>query len=141
MSQNRKKAHQMGFTLVELIVVLAILALLAGIAGPKVMQVFSGANTKVAQTQVKDFQTALDLYRLDMGHYPTEEKGGLGALLKGSSSRWNGPYIKGSQVPVDPWGFAYHYKNPGEHGKYDVYSLGADNQAGGEKENKDLVSW
>ncbi len=138
MSHNRNQ----GFTLVELIVVLAILALLAGIAGPRIMQVFSGANSKVALTQLKDFETALDLYRLDMGHYPTEEEGGLEALTKSSSSRWNGPYLKGKSVPLDPWGFKYHYTIPGQHNNaFDLYSLGADNQQGGDKENKDITNY
>ena len=135
---SHRKYQKNGFTLVELIVVLAILALLAGVAGPRIMSVFTKANGKVALTQIKDFETALDLYRLDIGHYPTSEEGGLEALNKGSSSRWNGPYLKGKGIPLDPWGFKYHYANPGQQGAYDLYTLGADNQQGGEKENKDI---
>jgi len=140
MKQRYKK--QSGFTIVELIVVMAILALLAGIAGPRIMQVFSGANTKAVKLQIKDLENSLDLYRLDIGHYPTDAEGGLKALVKGSGARWNGPYLKGKSIPLDSWGFTYHYANPSQHGgKFDVYSYGADNQAGGDGEDADITSW
>ncbi len=138
---NKLNKKQQGFTLVELIVVMAILALLAGIAGPALMRMLSGANSKAAKLQVKDFVNTLDIYRLDIGHYPTDAEGGLEALIKGSGARWNGPYLKSPKIPLDPWGFPYHYDNPGQHGKFDLYSYGADNQAGGEGEDADIVSW
>lgn len=137
-SQNR--AH--GFTLIELLVVLVILGLLAGLVGPQVLQYLGGANTKAAKLQIEQFGSALDGFRLEIGRYPTSVEG-LSALIVQPSgvSRWNGPYLKKSVVPKDPWGNDYQYRSPGQHGAYDLYSLGADNAEGGEGENQDVVSW
>lgn len=131
-----------GFTLVELLVVLAILGLLIGLVGPQVMKQFSGAKSDTASLQVADLGAALDLFYLDNGRYPTADEG-LQALVQAppDSTRWNGPYLKKSKVPQDPWNQEYHYQFPGEHGAYDLYSLGADNQPGGEKDNADVLSW
>lgn len=131
-----------GFTLVELLVVLAILGLLIGLVGPQVMKQFSGAKSDTARLQVADLGAALDLFYLDNGRYPTADEG-LQALVQAppDSTRWNGPYLKKSKVPQDPWNQDYHYRFPGEHGAYDLYSLGADNQPGGEKDNADVLSW
>jgi general secretion pathway protein G len=131
-----------GFTLIELLVVLAILALLAGIVGPQVMKSLGDSKTKAARLQIEDFGAALDLYRLDVGHYPNTSQG-LEALVKKSegSSKWNGPYLKKNQIVLDPWGYEYVYRAPGENGAYDLISLGADNATGGEGENQDVNSW
>lgn len=131
-----------GFTLIELLVVLAILALLAGIVGPQVMKSLGDSKTKTAKLQIEDFGAALDMYRLDVGRYPNSGEG-LEALVKKSdnSSKWNGPYLKKIQIAQDPWGYDYVYRSPGEHGGYDLYSLGADNAEGGEGENQDINSW
>ena len=131
-----------GFTLIELLVVLAILAMLAGLVGPRVMKQLSGSKTKTAQLQVQDLGAGLDLYRLDVGHYPSSEEG-LESLIRkpADAAGWNGPYLKKSQIPKDPWGFDYHYAYPGEHGSYDLYSLGADNAEGGDGEDTDVKSW
>ncbi|WP_029134488.1 type II secretion system major pseudopilin GspG [Sedimenticola selenatireducens] len=131
-----------GFTLIELLVVLAILGLLVGLVGPQVMDQLGGSKTKAARVQVADLGAALDLYRLDVGHYPNSAEG-LEALVSKPSgqSKWNGPYLKKSKVPTDPWGNEYSYRFPGEHGAYDIISLGADNAEGGDGEDQDVVSW
>ncbi len=138
----RKRAVNQGFTLVELLVVLAILALLAGLVGPQVMKFLGSSKTKTAKLQIEEFSGALDLYRLEVGRYPSTNEG-LDALVQKPSDapNWNGPYLKKTQVPKDPWGFEYRYRSPGEHGAFDISSLGSDNAEGGDGENQDVGSW
>ncbi len=131
-----------GFTLIELLVVLVILGLLAGLVGPQVLKHLGKANTDTARLQIENLSTTLDAYRLEVGRYPTTAEG-LQALVQAppGATRWNGPYLKKSTIPKDPWGGDYHYRAPGQHGPFDLYSLGADNAEGGEGENQDVVSW
>jgi general secretion pathway protein G len=131
-----------GFTLIELLVVIAILGLVASLVGPSVMRQFGGAKLDTARLQIADLSAALDLYYLDLGRYPTTAEG-LAALVSGpeAAREWDGPYLKKSSVPRDPWGNAYEYKAPGDHGPYDLFSYGADRQLGGERDNADVVSW
>ena len=131
-----------GFTLVELLVVLLILGLLAGLVGPRVLKYLGGAKSDTAQLQIGEFGAGLDLYHLEVGRYPTSDEG-LAALSMQPTgvNNWNGPYLKKKEVPVDPWGKAYRYRSPGENGEYDLYSLGRDNEDGGEGEDADVVSW
>ncbi len=138
-TQDRKMK---GFTLLELLVVLGIIALLAGIVGPQVMKHMSASKTKAAKVQIEDLSAALDMYKLDVGRYPTPEQG-LSALVEKpqDADRWNGPYLRKSKVPKDPWLNEYVYRQPGEHGAFDLYSLGADGNEGGEGEDQDVVSW
>ncbi|MCJ7592895.1 MAG: type II secretion system major pseudopilin GspG [Woeseiaceae bacterium] len=133
---------QSAFTLIELLVVLVILGLLAGLVGPRVLRYLGGAKSDTAQLQIEELGAGLDLYHLEIGRYPNNDEG-LRALTSAPSgvSRWNGPYLKKKDVPLDPWGNAYHYKYPGENGDYDLYSLGRDNVEGGEGEDADVVSW
>ncbi len=134
--------RQVGFTLIELLVVLAIIGLLAGLVGPQVMKHLGGAKTSTAQVQIEDLSGALDMYRLDVGRYPTTEQGLIALVEKPSDvKRWNGPYLRKEAVPQDPWYNDYKYRSPGEHGKFDVYTLGADEKEGGEGEDQDVVSW
>ena len=140
---KRNNPHRArGFTLIELLVVLVILGLLAGLVGPQVMKYLGGANTKAAKLQIEDFSTALDAFRLDMGRYPTSAEG-LAALVvqPSGATRWNGPYLRKNVIPKDPWGNEYQYRSPGQHGAFDLYSLGADNAEGGDGDNQDVVSW
>ncbi len=131
-----------GFTLLELLVVLGIIAMLAGIVGPQVMKHMGESKTKAAKVQIEDLAAALDMYKLDLGTYPTTDQG-LKSLIESpdSAKRWNGPYLRKSKMPLDPWQQEYHYVAPGEHGKFDLYTLGADGKEGGEGEEQDIVSW
>ncbi|MDX8390193.1 MAG: type II secretion system major pseudopilin GspG [Mariprofundaceae bacterium] len=131
-----------GFTLIELLVVLVILGLLAAVAGPKVIGYLGGAKSDSAKLQVEQFGAALDLYKLEVGRYPRTSEGLKALVEKPSNARnWHGPYLKKRTLPIDPWGNAYRYTSPGQHGGYDLSSLGADDAVGGEDENRDLVSW
>jgi general secretion pathway protein G len=133
---------QTGFTLLELLVVLGIIAMLAGLVGPQVMKHMGESKVKAAKVQIEDLSQTLDMYKLDVGSYPTSEQG-LNALIEnpGDIQRWNGPYLRKSKVPLDPWQQEYKYTSPGEHGKFDISSLGADSKEGGDGEDKDLASW
>lgn len=137
-----KMMAQAGFTLLELLVVLGIIAMLAGIVGPQVMKHMGESKTKAAKVQIEDLAATLDMYKLDLGYYPSTDEG-LQALVESpdTAKRWNGPYLQKSKVPVDPWQNEYHYVSPGEHGKFDLFSYGADGKEGGEGEDQDVVSW
>ena len=133
----RSKANA-GFTLVELLVVLAILTLLAGLVGPRVLGQLGGAKSKTAAVQIADIDKTLELFKLDVGRFPTTEEG-LEALVSRPAtvaSGWNGPYLKGA-LPVDPWGKPYRYQL-GANGAAEIVSLGADGAPGGEGENADI---
>jgi general secretion pathway protein G len=137
------KTHkQHGFTLIELLVVIAILGFIASLVGPSVIKQFGGAKVDTARLQIADLSAALDLYYLDLGQYPSTAEG-LAALvaMPNDVRDWDGPYLKKSAVPSDPWGNAYEYKSPGDNGPYDLVSYGADHQLGGERDNADVVSW
>jgi general secretion pathway protein G len=131
-----------GFTLIELLVVLVILGLLASLVGPRVMKHVGQSKTRTAALQIEQLAAALDIYRLDIGQYPSTEQG-LDALIHAPAgvSAWAGPYLGKSVVRMDPWGFPYRYHSPGEHGPFDLSSLGADNAEGGDGENQDVLGW
>jgi general secretion pathway protein G len=132
---------QAGFSLIELLVVLAILALLGGIVGSQVLRYLGTAKSETARLQMQQISAALDLYRLDVGGYPAQSDG-LKALVERprNQARWNGPYMKGSTVPADPWDRAYVYRSPGQNGQpYELVSLGADGAAGGSGEAADIA--
>jgi general secretion pathway protein G len=109
---------------------------LAAVAGPRVVGYLGGARSDTARIQLAALEQALDLYRLDVGRYPSTEEG-LTVLVRQPSGTngWNGPYIDGQAVPADPWGHPYVYRMPGSDGPYDLYTLGADNRPGGTGEN------
>lgn len=140
-SRADSAARQCGFTLLELLVVIVIIGLLAGLVAPRYFDQVSKSNTKIARAQIDSLERALDQYRLDTGSYPTTEQG-LAALNAKPQNieKWSGPYLKKS-VPSDPWGARYIYKAPGDHGDYDLSSLGSDGQAGGTGEAADVNSW
>ncbi len=130
-----------GFTLIELMVVLLILGLLAALVAPRVLNRLGQSKQKIAKTQIEMLSAALDQFKLDVGRYPTTEEG-LKALIENPGvDGWNGPYLRKKKIPKDPWGRPYIYKCPGEHGEYDLYSLGADGKEGGTGENADITSW
>lgn len=130
-----------GFTLLELLVVLVVLGLLVSIVGPKYFGQLGKSEAKAASAQIASLDKALDLYRLDMGSYPPGETG-LTALNvnPGGEAKWKGPYLQ-KTVPTDPWGRPYIYRSPGEHGDYDLISLGKDGRPGGSDENADITNW
>lgn len=134
----KKQYKQKGFTLIELLIVMAILALLAGLVGPTLWNKLGGAKRDVVATQIKNIESALDSYRLDMGKYPKE----LSDLVKNSTgkSAWDGPYMK--RIPKDPWENDYQYVAPGKHNKdFDLSSMAGDGQEGGEEDDKDITNW
>jgi general secretion pathway protein G len=135
-----------GFTLLELLVVLIIIGLLAGVVGPRVIDQLGKSKTKVAALDIKGIAQSLEMFKLEVGRYPTTQEG-LQALITapGGVTSWNGPYTqaKTKSVPKDPWGNEYHYAAPGQHNTkdFDLSSLGADNRDGGDGENKDVNNW
>ncbi len=136
-----KMAACRGFTLLELLVVIVIIGLLAGLVAPRYFGQVSKSNTQVARAQIDLLQKALDQYRLDVGSYPSTELG-LAALNTRPQAveKWAGPYLS-KALPNDPWGAAYIYKSPGEHGDFDLQSFGRDGQPGGTDEAADVTSW
>jgi general secretion pathway protein G len=140
MRQPRRN-RQAGVTLIEMLVVLMIIGLFAALVGPKLFHKGDTARITAARVQIKNFQTALGMYKLDTGMFPTTEQG-LQALRERPNglTQWDGPYLP--EVPVDPWGRPYIYKFPGDHGdEPDMISYAADGQPGGEELNADVVSW
>jgi general secretion pathway protein G len=120
---------------------MVIIGLLVSFVGPKYFAQIGKSETKTAQAQIESLGKALDQYRVDVGQYPTTEQGLLALNVSPANvAKWQGPYLKKS-IPNDPWNVPYIYKSPGEHGDYDLYSLGKDAQLGGTKENEDVVSW
>lgn len=118
-----------------------IIGLLAGYVAPRYFAQIGKSEVKAAKAQIDALEKALDQYRLDVGRYPSSEQG-LDALMArpADESRWQGPYLK-KAVPMDPWGHPYQYKSPGEHGEFDLYSLGKDGQPGGSDESADITNW
>jgi general secretion pathway protein G len=124
--------HKAGFTLVEMLVVLTIIALILGLVGPRVLNYLGESRTKAAKLQIESFGSALDLFYLDAGRYPTASEG-LNALVQRPTGAeiWNGPYVKGGKVPSDPWGNPYQYRSPVESAPYEIVSYGSDGREGG----------
>jgi general secretion pathway protein G len=131
---------QRGFTLVELLVVVLIVGLLVGIVGPRFFGQVSKSEITVARAQLDAFDKALQAYRMDVGYYPNTSQGLKVLVTKPSDqTRWRGPYLQG-EVPLDPWGSAYQYRNPGPQGRdYEVASWGPDRRPGGSGDDADLT--
>ena len=138
--KNKRRAP--GFTLIELLVVLVILGLLAGLVGPNVMKYVGSSKIEVAKAQLEDLSAGLDLFKLDVGRYPSDTEG-LRVLVEGNDTipGWNGPYLRKKRVPLDPWNNSYIYAMPGQDNAYELYSLGADGEPEGSGENADLSAW
>lgn len=143
MKRQRRK-HQMGFTLIEIMVVLVIIGLLVGLVGPSLFGVLSDANRKKVFADFDSVDTALSMYRLHNFNYPTSEQG-LQALVEKTTidpvprKFQEDGYLP--RVPLDPWGRDYLYLSPGENGKYDLYTLGRDGVPGGDGEDADIGNW
>ncbi|MBL8383995.1 MAG: type II secretion system major pseudopilin GspG [Burkholderiales bacterium] len=130
-----------GFTLLELLVVMVIIGLLAGYVGPRLFAQIGKSEAKAARAQITALESALDQYRLDTGRYPSTEQGLAALMVKpANESRWAGPYLRKS-IPDDPWGKPYQYRQPGEHGEFDLFSLGKDGQPGGSGDAADVTNW
>ncbi|HOU77885.1 MAG TPA: type II secretion system major pseudopilin GspG [Syntrophales bacterium] len=144
--KRRVGRNNRGFTLIELMVVIVILGILAGLIIPRIMGRPDEARRAKARVQIESLGTALKLYKLDNGNYPTTEQG-LQALVEAPASgalakNWRqGGYLEGNKVPKDPWDRDFVYISPGTHGDFDLSSYGADGEPGGEGKNKDINSW
>jgi general secretion pathway protein G len=137
------KKSQVGFSLIELMIVLVILGLIAGVVGPQAMKYLGKGKTKSAKIQIENISSALDMYRLEVGSYPSTSQG-LKALAEAPSEArgWSGPYLKKGNVPKDPWKNAYQYKRVNNNGHpYELYSMGADGVKGGTDDDADLSLW
>jgi len=140
---NPSQRRERGFSLLELLAVLVILGILAGIFAPKFLGQAESAKRKAAKLEIDQIGQSLDLYKLEIGKYPTSQEG-LQALVTAPSgtTTWNGPYLKKTSVPKDPWGNEYKYVSPGDQSRpYDIISLGGDGKEGGEGDGKDITSW
>ena len=138
---NRKR--QRGFTLIELLVVIAILGLLIALVGPAVIRQFGSAKHKIAEQSIARIVQVLDIYRIDVGSYPTSQQGLQVLVVRPAHvSGWNGPYIKDEDGLQDPWGRPYEYRSPSQRAgrPFDIISLGADGKTGGEGEDADIVN-
>ena len=138
--QPRDRGRQSGFTLLELLVVLAVLGLVAALVGPRLIGVLDRAKGDVAKVQIETLSTAMKVFRLDVGRYPTATEGLVALQTRPSGlDAWNGPYIEGA-VPEDPWRRPYLYEVPGKDGSpYRIVSLGGDGQPGGEGDAADVA--
>jgi general secretion pathway protein G len=136
---NKRKKREMGFSLIELLIVMVIMGLLAALVGPRMFGKVGKSKQNAARSQMALFETALDTYRLDVGKYPSSEQGLQSLRNKPSDGeKWDGPYLSKS-VPKDPWGHPYVYKRA-DNGEVEIISLGADGTEGGEGEDKDISS-
>lgn len=135
------KNQNKGFTLLELLVVMVIIGLLASYVGPRYFSQIGRSEIKTARAQIDGIQKALEQYRIDNGHYPSNEQG-LAALDKAQANEpnWSGPYLV-KRVPPDPWGKPYQYRTPGRNGDFDLFSFGKDGREGGEGEAADVGNW
>jgi general secretion pathway protein G len=143
---SKFNSHRAGFTLIELMVVIVIIGLLAALVAPRLMSRVDDAKVTEAKIQIKNFETALRLYKTDNGFYPSTEQG-LEALISPPSDGQipenyrSGGYLEKKNLPSDPWGNRYIYLSPGQQGEYDIISLGADRQEGGSGYNADIINW
>lgn len=142
MNKRIRNIRESGFTLLELLVVLAIMGMLAAIIAPQVIRYLGTSRTSTAKVQIQYVMQGLELFRLDVGRYPTQQEG-LEALVvaPATAQSWNGPYLKKESALRDPWGVNYLYQVPGQHGEVDVFTLGQDKAPGGTGEAQDVGSW
>lgn len=146
LSKYKNRVNEAGFTLIELLVVLVIIGILAGYIGPKIMGHPEEAKRTKATLQIQGIDTALKMYKLDNGMYPSTEQG-LQALVEPPSigklpPKWReGGYLEKGKVPLDPWNNEFVYLSPGVHGDFDLSSYAADGESGGEGDGRDINNW
>lgn len=133
MKNKSKGRKDRGFTLLEILIVVAIIGLIASLIVPNIIGRYEKSKEEIAKAQVEMLSSAIEAFKLDMGRYPNS----LDELINGNDPNWRGPYLAKRQIPKDPWGKDYQYKNPGEHGDYDLYSLGPD----GQLNEKSITNW
>lgn len=141
LNRNRTRRNpRAGLTLLEIMVVMAIIVLVAGLAAPRLMDSFGRAKSQSAQISMANLKSALQLYYIDTGRYPTEAEG-LNALVSMPSgvTNWHGPYLDGPNGLTDPWGRSFLYRYPTPDGGFELLTLGRDGQPGGDKEDSDIV--
>jgi general secretion pathway protein G len=141
MTRHHPNRYVHGMTLIEILVVLVLIGVVLGIVGGNFIGKGEKAKADAAKIEIGQISQTLDLYKLEIGRYPTTQEG-LQALIAGPAgvTNWNGPYWKRSTVPKDPWGNEYKYVSPAQNAPYEIISLGADGKEGGEGPNKDLSS-
>ena len=140
MMPNRRRLRA-GFTLLELLVVMVIIGLLVSYVGPRFFSQIGKSEIKATRAQMDALEKALEQYRIDTGRFPSSEQGLVALYTKPNNEpRWSGPYLKKSPPP-DAWGHPFQYKSPGEHGEFDLVSLGKDGRSGGSGEDADLTNW
>ena len=138
---DRRRRDEAGITLIELLVVMVIIALFAAIVGTRVGRNVDKAKQVAAKSQISEYESGLEQFKLDVGHYPSTEEGLQVLRTKPENApNWDGPYLKKDIAP-DPWGHPYVYRFPGTHGDFDLVSFGADGQQGGDGDNADIVNW
>jgi general secretion pathway protein G len=141
MKLDGRKRKDAGITLIELLVVMVIIALFAAIVGTRVGRNVDKAKQVAAKSQIAEYESALEQFKLDVGHYPSTEEGLQVLRTKPENApNWDGPYLK-KEIAPDPWGHPYVYRLPGTHGDFDLISFGADGQQGGDGDNADIVNW
>jgi general secretion pathway protein G len=139
---NLSRNRMSGMTLIEILVVLVLIGIVLGVVGGNFIGRGEKAKADAAKIEIGQIGQALDLFKLEVGRYPTSQEG-LQALIAAPPGlgNWNGPYWKKSQLPKDPWTNEYRYASPGQHGAYDIVSYGADGKEGGDGPDKDIASW
>ncbi|MEW6162292.1 MAG: type II secretion system major pseudopilin GspG [Nitrospirota bacterium] len=140
------RKYEKGFTLIEIIVVVFILSLLAAIVAPRIIGRTEDARIAEAKVQIRNFETAIKLFKMDNGFYPDTQQGLAALIEKPTIGRIpnnyrEGGYLEQKKIPMDPWGNPYIYVAPGLHGDFDILSLGADGKEGGEGKDADIKNW
>jgi general secretion pathway protein G len=141
-NKDAPRTGEAGYTLMELLVVLAILGLLTSIGTVMVLRYLDNAKLGTAKTEIANYSAGLDLFKYDVGRYPTSQEG-LEALVKAppTAENWNGPYLKTTTGLNDPWGHPFVYRSPGEHGEFDLYSYGPNGKEGGGDAKPAIANW
>jgi len=130
---EKVKSRECGFTLIEILIVVAIIGLIAALIGPNLMGRFEGSKEEITKAQVEMLSSAVQAFMIDMRRYPSS----LEELINSTDPKWRGPYLAKRTLPKDPWGRDYQFKNPGDHGPFDLYSFGPEGKLG----DKSFTNW